>query len=393
MMKNFAFLCMLSFSSLYAHSFSAKEQIKVPHCLAIKLSSTYPILAENKAFKIIEVPTKDLNKISLIADQIHCGRFINVSQHFTQNPLQKNLINPQDLLHKKRIIGALKSNRTYKINHHQAVKTALAKIEANNIWDILSYLTSYPNRAATQETGVETAYWLKTAFEKMVIEAGHEDTASYFVKAGEYQQPSLVTVIGQSINAPAIVLGAHMDTLEGLMPGAGDDGSGCASMMEMARVLLNSPQSFKRPIYFIWYAAEERGLTGSQYVVRDFLQKSIAVQAAIQFDMTGFRFDPQDPTMWIFRDYTDKPLNDFVAELIKTYIKVPVSYSQCGYGCSDHVSWNEVDVPVAFPCESSFENHNPTIHSSADSMALLNLEHMTNFTKLGLAFAIELASE
>jgi len=35
-------------------------------------------------------------------------------------------------------------------------------------------------------------------------------------------------------------------------------------------------------------------------------------------------------TLWIYKDYTDPPLNDFLAKLIKKLIlKVPVAYSSC----------------------------------------------------------------
>lgn len=124
-----------------------------------------------------------------------------------------------------------------------------------------------------------------------------------------------------------------------------------------------------------------------------FLEKSIPVKAAIQFDMTGYRVDPTDPTMWVYTDHVNKNLSNFVAKLIDIYVKVPVDYSRCGYGCSDHASWDDIGVPAAFPCESNFDEHNPYIHSSSDTMALLSLEHMSNFSKLAIAFAIELASD
>jgi leucyl aminopeptidase len=108
--------------------------------------------------------------------------------------------------------------------------------------------------------------------------------------------------------------------------------------------------------------------------------------------MTGFRNDKDDKTMWVFQDYTDKSLSDFIAKLIKTYVKVPVDYAKCGYGCSDHASWTAAGVPAAFPCETSFEAHNAYIHSALDTIDLLSSEHMANFTKLGLSFAIELAA-
>ncbi|BCA96966.1 aminopeptidase [Legionella antarctica] len=386
----------LAGNSAFAASPAVHEQLQVPQCLVSKITTPYEVLAENKQFKIIDVPSSEIDNLTVLADQVQCGRFVNVSHKLFGASL---LIKKQSALNilENRGAKSLKAGKlraeVYEIKHQKEVNAALKEVVADNIWQTLTHLTTYHNRSATKNTGLEVANWLKSTFEAMAVEYGRDDTATFFVNTGWYKQPSLVTVIGKDINAPAVVLGAHMDTLDGRMPGAGDDGSGSSSVMEAARVLLASKTTFKRPIYIIWYAAEERGLVGSQYVVQHFVDHSIPVKAAIQFDMTGYRVDPKDPTMWVFTDYTDKGLSNYVAKLIDTYVQVPVDYSRCGYGCSDHASWTEQGVPAAFPCESNFEDHNPYIHSSSDTMDLLSLEHMTNFSKLALAFAMELASE
>lgn len=367
------------------------EQLQVPQCLAKKMNTTDMVLAENNHFKIVNIPVLEVEDVVTLADQVRCGHFINVSRKLesSQLPLQEAA---QALLqYSTKNVVAPKPG--YEINHQDEVNALLKDIEPDNIWHTLTHMTSYPNRSATKDTGVEAAQWLKAQFEKMATESGRNDTDTFFVKTGWYKQPSVVTVIGKNIKAPALVLGAHMDTLDGHMPGAGDDGSGSASLMEATRILLSSKTELKRPVYIVWYAAEERGLVGSQYVVEYFKDNAIPVLAAIQFDMTGYRVKADDPTMWVFTDYTDKGLSNFVARLIDTYVHVPVDYSRCGYGCSDHASWTEAGVPSAFPCESNFEDHNPNIHSSSDTMDHLSLEHMTNFSKLAVAFAVELASE
>lgn len=381
------------FVNVGAAALPVHEQLQVPQCLAAKMTTPYEVLAQNKQFKIIDVPAADVNGLALLADQVKCGRFVNVSHRIDSTVLVQKQQLAQTILHQKNVQTVQQNTIAYEIKHQREVNTALQNVVADNIWQTLSYLTSYKNRSATKPTGVNAANWLKSTFENIALQSGRTDTNTFFVSTGSYKQPSVVTVIGKDIKAPAVVIGAHMDTLDGVMPGAGDDGSGSSSIMEMARVLLSSQLTFKRPIYIIWYAAEERGLVGSQYVVRHFRKNSIPVKAAIQFDMTGYRVDPKDPTMWVYTDYTDGRLNNFVSDLIKTYVKVPVDYSQCGYGCSDHASWDDVGIPAAFPCESNFEEHNPYIHSSSDVMSLLSLEHMTNFSKLAVAFAIELAME
>lgn len=379
----------LASTSLMASSLTVYEPLQMPQCLASHLGKQYELLAENKEFKVLKVPAAEVESLVLLADQVHCGHFVNLSAKI--NAHQSWSLQAQQILAQKAVSPIAPLD--YPLTHQAQVNPLLSQINSAAIWDTLTHLTSYPNRSATKQSGVDAAKWLQAQFEQMAREYGRTDTDTFLVKTGRYKQPSVVTVIGKDIKAPAVVLGAHSDTLDGRMPGAGDDGSGSASLMEAARVLLSSRTPLKNPVYIIWYAAEERGLVGSQYVVDYFQSHAIKVKAAIQLDMTGYRVQADDPTMWVFTDYTDKGLSQFVAQLIQTYIKVPVAYSRCGYGCSDHASWTEIGVPAAFPCESNFEQHNPYIHSSSDTMALLNLEHMTHFSQLALAFAIELAAE
>ncbi|PJD94597.1 MAG: aminopeptidase [Legionella sp.] len=379
----------LASTSLMASSLAVYEPLQMPQCLASHLGKQYELLAENSEFKVLKVPAAEVESLVLLADQVHCGHFVNLSAKI--NAHQSWSLQAQQILAQKAVLPTAQLD--YPLTHQAQVNPLLSQINSAAIWDTLTHLTSYPNRSATKQSGVDAAKWLQAQFEQMAREYGRTDTDTFLVKTGRYKQPSVVTVIGKDIKAPAVVLGAHSDTLDGSMPGAGDDGSGSASLMEAARVLLSSRTPLKNPVYIIWYAAEERGLVGSQYVVDYFQSHAIKVKAAIQLDMTGYRVQADDPTMWVFTDYTDKGLSQFVAQLIQTYIKVPVAYSRCGYGCSDHASWTEIGVPAAFPCESNFEQHNPYIHSSSDTMALLNLEHMTHFSQLALAFVIELAAE
>jgi len=395
--KSFFLLGLIWMSQPLAAAVPVLQQLQIPQCLAKKLSSAYGVLAESPGFKIIEVPVGEISKISRLADQLRCGRFVNISQQ---------LMNPSMTLRRQAAIRLLQQSSAqpvcistghYTIKHSKQVRAALRAIDADNIWLTVSSMATFTNRAAQLKSGVSTAIWLKEIFEHLAQVYGRDDTDTFYVKTGRpYIQNSVVTVIGKNIPAPAIVIGAHMDTLgdddRDRMPGADDDASGSATAMEVARVLLASKTQLKRPVYIIWYAAEEQGLVGSQQVVRYFLQQKIPVYAVLQLDMTGFRNNEFDKTIWIFRDYTDKPLSDFMVKLIRIYIKVPVANTQCNYGCSDHASWNKAKIPVAFPGETSFEQHNADIHTSLDTVNSLSLEHMTNFTKLALAFVIELAA-
>lgn len=70
-----------------------------------------------------------------------------------------------------------------------------------------------------------------------------------------------------------IILAAHFDHLgvrnEKMYPGADDNASGVAMLLEVAEAFALSPEKPKRSIYFISYDWEEIGLQGSNYFVRN----------------------------------------------------------------------------------------------------------------------------
>jgi leucyl aminopeptidase len=179
-------------------------------------------------------------------------------------------------------------------------------------------------------------------------------------------------------------------SFSGNKPGADDDGSGSVTVMETANTILASDLTFKKPLYFMWYAAEEEGLVGSGYVVSEFKKKHIPVDAVLHFDLTGYAYQ-NESTMWLIDDYVNKNLVNFLDKLITTYVKQPVKHTQCGYACSDHATWTKNGYAAAIPAEAAYENTNPSIHSTNDSMDKLSLSHMSDYLKLATAFAVELA--
>jgi len=56
--------------------------------------------------------------------------------------------------------------------------------------------------------------------------------------------------------------------------------------------------------------------------------------------------------------------------LVGTYLPaLKLGYDKCGYGCSDHASWNAQGYPASMPFESSMARDNPTIHTAKDTLA------------------------
>ncbi|ETV74139.1 hypothetical protein H257_11104 [Aphanomyces astaci] len=76
--------------------------------------------------------------------------------------------------------------------------------------------------------------------------------------------------------------------------------------------------------------------------------------------------------------------------LIATYVGLPVSRSVCGYYCSDHFAWNVTGYPSSYPFETELKDKNPYMHSQNDTIATIDFNHMADFTKLSIAYVVEL---
>lgn len=58
---------------------------------------------------------------------------------------------------------------------------------------------------------------------------------------------------------------------------------------------------------------------------------------------------------------------------------------------SDHASWRKHGFPSGFVIESSFDDSSPYIHTSGDTIDKLSFDHMKEFAKLAIGFAVELS--
>lgn len=177
-------------------------------------------------------------------------------------------------------------------------------------------------------------------------------------------------------------------------PGADDDASGVASMTEALRALIASGYRPRRTIFVVAYAAEEVGLRGSQEIARQFKAARRKVAGVLQLDMTNYKGAAND--IYLITDYTNSQQNTFIAELVGAYLPaLKIGYDKCGYGCSDHASWDAQGYPSSMPFESSMARHNPAIHTARDTLANSRGQtaHALKFARLAAAYMVELSGE
>ena len=101
-----------------------------------------------------------------------------------------------------------------------------------------------------------------------------------------------------TLAAEAVVLGAHLDHLgivDGVVhPGADDNASGVAALLEIVRAFASSRERPKRTLVFVFWTGEEEGRFGSAHWVRHPLWPLAKTAAYVNLDMIGHPWTPDE---------------------------------------------------------------------------------------------------
>lgn len=88
-------------------------------------------------------------------------------------------------------------------------------------------------------------------------------------------------------NSRVVVVGAHLDSVRS-GPGINDNGSGSASVLEIALKYKELGMTPRNKLRFIWFGAEEFGLVGSEHYVNSLSdEQKDNILAMLNFDMLG----------------------------------------------------------------------------------------------------------
>ncbi|MDD2522144.1 MAG: M20/M25/M40 family metallo-hydrolase [Anaerolineaceae bacterium] len=181
--------------------------------------------------------------------------------------------------------------KAYDYLHQELLK--LGYVEGSSLTDHV-YTTTY------HQTGVMEAKDLRQNPDgtyEMITNTIDQD--EFFFQSNQPEQLAtwknkVVTIPGHGPNADKFVLmTAHMDSTSTsyntLAPGAEDNASGIAALMEAARLLRN--YEFDYTIKLIFFTGEEQGLWGSEEYVADHSAEMSKIRGVVNLDMFGYDSD------------------------------------------------------------------------------------------------------
>jgi hypothetical protein len=192
-----------------------------------------------------------------------------------------------------------------------------------------------------------------------------------------------------ALAAECVVLGAHLDHVgtqggEILFPGANDNASGAAAVLEVAEALVSAGVRPKRSVVFALFAAEEQGLFGARHYVANPpwpLEKTVAM---LNLDCVGCGDSlkagggKSSPRLW----ETARRLDAESAALL-------VESTWSGGG-ADATPFHDAGVPTLFFMTTNGYEH---LHLPTDTPETLNEALFTEMTRLVCRTAFEIAQD
>ncbi|MBP6875434.1 MAG: M28 family peptidase [Candidatus Eisenbacteria bacterium] len=154
-------------------------------------------------------------------------------------------------------------------------------------------------------------------------------------------------------------------------PGAEDNGTGSAAVLEAARLLAHIPTSCT--IYFLCLTAEEQGLIGSEHFANLADQQNLDIRGVLNLDMAGY-YQAGGSDLWLegFRYGTPSTwLMDMMEANAESYTDLVVyRYPGEGWG-SDHEPFHDHGFPAMLSIDYDWEDY-PCYHRSCDIVSRLN---------------------
>lgn len=175
-----------------------------------------------------------------------------------------------------------------------------------------------------------------------------------------------------------VLVGGHFDTVPSA-PGANDNASGTANVIELARAL--AADGLDEGICFATFGAEESGLYGSKAIVDRMRSEDALPRYMVNLDVTGIGTQVEV--------IGDGPLAQTALALAAEAGIPAVPSTLPANSGSDHQSFLDAGVPTVFFTSGDFS----TIHSPADVVADINLEVLDQVGDVALLVVKDLLAE
>jgi hypothetical protein len=267
-----------------------------------------------------------------------------------------------------------------------AVKAVVADASIERIYGYEKALFDFDSKYVTQAGNKRAAAYLFDRYRSFGYQPDYQ-TFEYRIRNGPTGQTANVIATLKGTTNPDLiyVVSSHYDSVV-VGPGADDDSSGTAALLETARILSKHPQP--ATIIFASFTGEEAGLLGSREFVRQAVSSGLKIVGALNNDMIGWANDYRlDNTI----RYSNAGIRDIQHGAAMEFTNL-ITYDALYYKNTDAAAYYEAYGDIVGGIGSYPVLGNPHYHQSHDLLEGINHQLVTEVAKTTAATVMLLAS-
>ena len=281
------------------------------------------------------------------------------------------------------------------------IRHLMDQVSQDSLEATIEHMQSYHTRRWDSRMVYEVQDWLYETYRGMGIDSVflHDFTFLYHDTLRETSDNVIAVQRGLVYPDEYVVCGAHYDshnktpghpdTLRA--PGADDNASGTAGILETARLL--SQCRFERSIMYCGWAAEEVNLCGSAAYAKECADSLVDIVGYFNLDMIGYLKEGDDMQMRLIYVNRDSTFANYIYQFCDVYD--PTLLVKQGWvtgGDSDFSSFNRNGYAAVHLFENTHD-YSPYIHTIDDILGLSvnNMDQARRFTQNHLGLVATLA--
>jgi hypothetical protein len=278
-----------------------------------------------------------------------------------------------------------KANRLYKAIAPE-VRRVVANASVDRVYGYEKALFDFDSKHVTQPGNKRAAEFLFDTYKSFGYAPEYQPFEFRVRNIPAGRTANVIATLKGTVNPELIyVVSSHYDSVA-VGPGADDDSSGTAALLETARLLADRPQA--ATIVFASFTGEEAGLLGSREFVRRSIQDKLKVIGALNNDMIGWANDHRlDNTI----RYSNPGIRDIQHAAAMQFSNL-ITYDARYYKGTDAAAYYEAYGDIVGGIGSYPVLGNPHYHQPHDTLETINHHLVTEVAKTTAATLMLLAS-
>lgn len=280
------------------------------------------------------------------------------------------------------------------------IREMMNQVNMDSLQATVQHLQDYQSRIWNSDNAFAASDWIAARMAALGLEVEQQPFyASTWLGSGQ-AAPNVIGIQRGTVYPNIyVVCGSHFDSFSweayggsGNCPGADDNATGVASVLESARIM--TQYEFEYSIVYCAYGCEEMGLYGSEAYAARCQQEGMEILGYFNNDMNGY-LNPGDP-IHIDCIYPNSvaPIGDYYMNIGSVYFpELPIRHVNFNEGDSDHTSFNNHGYMGIYPFED-YQHYSPYIHTPNDliGMSVNSWEMSQQYCRMNIGCLAEIAN-